>query len=175
MARTKQHAKRQAAQTKKDIKSERAKKTALKTKEVVSVAKDGEQTQGRPYRKKPGTEALRRIKQFQGGVRRSKNGRKDDAYRLLIPKKRFRGICRTQASNYGAGEFRFTANALVSSQELVEGYIIKLCDASQGVACYTKSVKLRGSDVLFTHHLINTPLQAQCVNTVPVEFKRVSK
>ncbi|XP_042504512.1 histone H3-like centromeric protein HTR12 isoform X2 [Macadamia integrifolia] len=90
------------------------------------------QRQRKPYRHRPGTVALREIRQFQ------------KSFKLLIPAAPFIRTVREISTFYAPGVTRWAAEALVALQEAAEDYLVHLFEDAMLCAIHAKRVTLNG-------------------------------
>ncbi|XP_042504513.1 histone H3-like centromeric protein HTR12 isoform X3 [Macadamia integrifolia] len=92
------------------------------------------QRQRKPYRHRPGTVALREIRQFQ------------KSFKLLIPAAPFIRTVREISTFYAPGVTRWAAEALVALQEAAEDYLVHLFEDAMLCAIHAKRVTLMQKD-----------------------------
>ncbi|XP_043709922.1 histone H3-like centromeric protein HTR12 [Telopea speciosissima] len=92
------------------------------------------QRQRKPYRHRPGTVALREIRQFQ------------KSYKLLIPAAPFIRTVREISTFFAPGVTRWAAEALVALQEAAEDYLVHLFEDAMLCAIHARRVTLMQKD-----------------------------
>ena len=94
----------------------------------------------RPRRFRPGTVALREIRQFQKSTD------------LLIRKLPFQKVVREIATQYKS-DLRFQTQAILALQEACEAYLVKLFEDTNLCAIHAKRVTIRAKDMMLAKRI----------------------
>ena len=94
----------------------------------------------RPRRYRPGTVALREIRQFQKSTD------------LLIRKLPFQKVVREIATQYKS-DLRFQTQAILALQEACEAYLVKLFEDTNLCAIHAKRVTIRAKDMMLAKRI----------------------
>lgn len=89
----------------------------------------------KPHRFRPGTVALRQIRQYQ------------KSWDLVIPKLPFSRVVRSIVNSNGFIDFRITRDALLAIQEASEAYLVRLFDDANLCAIHAKRVTIMPKDM----------------------------
>ena len=123
---------------------------ASKTKATTSKAPRNPENIGKPHRFRPGTVALRQIRQQQKNVD------------LLVAKLPFQRIVRELATNVcknnnginiPGDQIRFTASSMLALQQSAEAYMITLYEDCQLCAFHGKRITIMPRDMKLVRHL----------------------
>ena len=114
-------------------------KTATTARKRAAVAATGGVK--KPHRYRPGTVALREIRRYQKSTK------------LLIRKLPFQRFVRELAQIFGKGEWRFTADAIVTLQEATEAYLVRIFEDTNLCTIHAKRVKIMPKDVQLARRL----------------------
>lgn len=105
----------------------------------------GGQQQPRRHRFRPGTVALQEIRRYQ-------HSREKSGIKLLIPRRRFRMLCREIAQDIKI-DLRFSETSFIALQESAECYIVGLMDDAMLCATHAHRVTMMSQDILLAYRI----------------------
>ena len=119
------------------------KATIVEEARTIATKHKPSKTIRKPFRFRPGTQALRQIHRYQKSTE------------LLIGKRNFGRLVREIARDFTTQELRFQADAIEALQEASEDYLVHLFEDANSCAIHAKRVTIMPKDIQLAKRLRN--------------------